>query len=279
LLFWLAVAAALVMLGLTLHGALREAWRFGVTRVDLELPDWPAALDELTILHLSDLHCRGGQRVERYLATLPRAIGTPDVVVYTGDFCEGSGPINACAAALTPLHGRLGQFAVLGNNDCHSAAHTQALVEALTAAGVEFLHDTARILSHGGAEFALGGLAWVSLRRQDTAYRLPVTETFADTGDLPRILLAHSPDAMPEAVEAGVDLLLAGHTHGGQICLPGGRALHNNLYRFGPPSYTRGLYREGRTALLVSAGLGMTWPCVRLCCPPEALLITLRSGS
>ncbi len=279
MLIGLAWIAALVLVVLTLYGALVEAWRFQLTRVELRLERWPAALDGLTILHLSDLHCRRGQRVEQHLAGLYARLPEPDLVVFTGDFCEGDRPIARCAAALAPLRGRLGTFAVLGNNDCHAAAHTAALAQALDSAGIELLRDEARRLTDRDASFALGGLDWVTLRRHDKSYRLPVEPTFADCGDLPRILLAHSPDAMPEAVEAGVDLLLCGHTHGGQICLPGGRALHNNLYRFGPPAYTRGLYREGRTTLLVSAGLGMTWPCVRLWCPPEALQITLRSAN
>ncbi|MBI5834468.1 MAG: metallophosphoesterase [Armatimonadetes bacterium] len=279
MLVWLGALAGIAAVGLLAYGALVEAWRFDLNRVEVRPVGWPAALDGLTILHLSDLHCRRGQRVERHLAGLTGQVGQPDLVAYTGDFCEGARAITSCAAALAPLRGRLGSFAVLGNNDCHAAAHTAALCAALGAAGVEVLCDEARVFTRDGASFALGGLAWVALRRRDTAYRLPVEETFAGLADMPRILLAHSPDAMPEAVEAGVDLLLAGHTHGGQICLPGGRALHNNLYRFGPPTYTRGLYREGRTTLLVSAGLGMTRPCVRLWCRPEALLITLRSGS
>ncbi|MBI2301367.1 MAG: metallophosphoesterase, partial [Armatimonadetes bacterium] len=252
---------------------------FRVTHLELDLPGWPAVLDGLTILHATDLHTRRHGPAEEFLRRVAEELDPPDLVVFTGDFAEGRRGILPCLAALEPLQARLGRFAVLGNNDLHSEAHRLELVHGLETQGIRVLTDQAVRLEQAGTAFQLGGAAFVHLRRADVGFSYPVERVFAGLpADEPRILLAHSPDLVPEAAGAGVRLLLAGHTHGGQICLPGGRPVRSNLYRFRLPHFTTGLAEVGPMAVYVNRGLGTTGPPLRAWCPPEVALLTLRPG-
>ena len=251
-----------------------EPRRFGVRRVELRLPRWPAALDGLTILHIADLHTRRAGPAEAFVSSLASALPEPDLVVFTGDFAEGARGIAPCLAAIAPLRARLGKFAVLGNNDLHSAAWRETLVQGLAAQSVRVLENEQVRVVDGETGCGLAGLRYVNLLRQPKGYRAPTD--WVARGAEPLVLLTHSPDLAPEAAAAGADLILAGHTHGGQLCLPGGRALHINLSRFSPPHFTRGVYAQDGATVFICAGLGMTWPPLRAWCPPEVALLTLR---
>lgn len=266
-----------VLVALLAYGALIEPRRVELTRAELHLPRWPRGLDGLTILHLSDLHTRGRGPAERWLERLRAELPRPDLIAVTGDFAETIAALPACLAAIGGWPARFGSYAVLGNNDQQSHWQRRAVAEALAGAGITLLADNAVELEVNGQRLRVAGLRYVSARHSPPAFRFAAAQA-AGPADCPRIVLAHSPDSLPEAVDAGVDLILAGHTHGGQICLPGGRPIENNLQRFKPPLYTRGAWRVDDTLLVVSRGLGMTRPLLRTFCRPEAAWLVLRGA-
>lgn len=256
-----------------------DPYRFDLTRLELRPRGWPAALDGFTILHLSDLHTRQTGPVEAFVKQLGRQVGQPDLLVVTGDFAESVAAVGPCLEALGEVTARYGRFAVLGNNDLAPRALREALATQLPAAGLRVLRDESVRIDTGHGAFWLGGILYYFVRRTIQTFVFPVARAFegALPGE-PRILLAHSPDAIVEAAEEGVCLMLSGHTHGGQICLPGGIPVHSNLYRF-RFRYLRGLHRRGATLLYVNRGLGLSPPQIRVWCRPEAAYLTLRSES
>lgn len=276
------MTAALLTLGVVVtaliaYGALIEPRRLELTRAELAVPGWPAALDGFAVLHLSDLHTRWRGPAERWLERLRAELPEPDLIALTGDFAESRAALPICMAALGGWPSRWGSYAVLGNNDQQSHWQRRAVTAALAEAGIRLLADDAVELDVDGQRVRLAGLRYVSARHAPPTFRFPVAQAVGGPGP-PRLLLAHSPDSLPEAVAAGVNLILAGHTHGGQICLPGGRPLKNNLQRFKPPLYTRGAWRIDQTVLVVSRGLGMTRPLLRTFCRPEAAWLVLRAA-
>lgn len=273
----LSAALVAALLALLVLYAIVERYRFQLTRLELYLPNWPEILDGLTILHLTDFHTRRDGPAEAFVRALADDLEPPDLVVLTGDYAEGRSGLPHFLDAVSALPARLGRYAVLGNNDLAGPAQRDATIAALTGAGIEVLSDrSVRIEAHDAA-FVLAGLQFEHVRRAAGHHHYDVAALFDDEDPAPRLLLSHSPDPVPEAAVAGVVLMLCGHTHGGQICLPGGRPVQNNLYRFRPPNFTRGLYQVGDLTVYVNRGLGTTTPCLRTWCPPEAALITLRA--
>jgi predicted MPP superfamily phosphohydrolase len=236
----------------------------------------------LRIAHLSDLQTHRIGAHERRALLAARAL-QPDLVAFTGDYLQPrlDGDLTGATRDLRrllaelDLRPRYGFYAVAG--DVEDPVHWRELFAGLP---VECLDDESRTLPLAdGRRLTVIGLANATSRGRDPATLAAVLDR-APPGDL-RLLLAHRPDciaALPGT--AGVDLLLAGHTHGGQVVVP----------FFGPPiTLSRlprrhaagGLTRYGPTWLHVSRGIGMerlTAPQIRFFCPPEISLIELRAG-
>ncbi|MGC9670859.1 metallophosphoesterase [Planosporangium sp. 12N6] len=272
------------------YASLVERNLFTLRRYDVPVlaPD----AEPLRILHLSDLHLTPGQHhKQRWVADL--AATDPDLVVVTGDNMAHVDAVPAVLAAFGPLLDRPGAF-VFGSNDYRGpvfknpfsyfqtdreyvqgvALPAEELRDALTGAGWVDLNNARTTVKAGGRVVELVGVDDPHVGRDD----YPAVAGPADpTADL-RVALTHSPE--PPVVNAmaadGFDLILAGHTHGGQVCVPFVGALVTNcgLDR----RMAKGLHRwPGSDALLhVSAGLGThpTAP-VRFACPPEASVLTL----
>ena len=237
----------------------------------LPVPELPAALEGLSILHLSDLHFSG--RIERpyYEEVLRLASATEcDLVAVTGDICDSP----ACISWIEPLLGRLeaplGKFFVLGNHDLR-LPDVDRLRSALGRAGYVDLGGNWRAITAAGEPVWLAGneLPWFA----PAASRRPPGD--ANTAAF-KILLTHTPDQFEWAEDCGFDLMLAGHTHGGQIRLPWiGSILCPS--RFGT-RYACGTFRRGRTLMHVSRGVSSLTP-VRFNCAPELVkLVLTRSG-
>jgi predicted MPP superfamily phosphohydrolase len=270
-----------------------EVRSFRLRRVDVPL--LPRGRAPVRILHLSDLHLTPRQRRKqqwvRDLAALE-----PDLVIDTGDNLAHPDAVPAVLDALQPLLERPGAF-VLGSNDYfgprpkNPAAYlagpsmvggrsrrlpTGELVRGLRDGGWADLTNARATLEVAGLRVDLVGVDDPHLRRDRY---LDVAAPAAPDADL-TLGVSHAPyrrvlDAM---TGDGVDLVLAGHTHGGQLCLPGYGALVTNCDL--PPRYAKGLHRwhAGRQTswLHVSAGLGTSpYAPVRFACPPEATLLTL----
>ncbi len=240
----------------------------------------------VTVLHLSDLHfLPRDAKKQRFLGRLPAA----DVTVVTGDFVADPDAVETAVAALRPVRGRLASWFVLGSNDYFapqalnyfayfrkSRARRRArpgrapeLVAQLAGDGWEDLTNVRCERSINGVAMELLGLDDAHIRWHDLRVaprRRPGRFGFA---------VMHSPDAAPETAALGYDLMLAGHTHGGQVRLPGIGALVTNSSM--PRRLVSGLIRMGPSVLHTSPGLGTSrFAPFRFSCRPEATLLELR---
>jgi predicted MPP superfamily phosphohydrolase len=240
-----------------------------IRRRDVEIEGLPEAFDGYRIAQISDLHCgpfASGRRVGRWVAATNRL--EADLVAVTGDLiASGSAFVGVVATALGGLRARDGVFAAMGNHDYFGDG--EAMVRALEAAGLTVLRNRGVELQREAAAIYVAGVDDTWSRRHDLPRALA-----ARPDGMPSVLLAHDPALFPEAVEQGVDLVLSGHTHGGQVAVPL-FARRLNLARI-ITQFTSGAYRSGSTTLYVNRGLGTTGPPVRLAVAPEIAVLTLR---
>ncbi len=230
----------------------------------------PAAFDGTTVLLITDLHAGpfiAPDVLERTLGRL--ATLEPDLILFGGDLTTArSSDILPHVSALEALSAPLGVFAVPGNHDYYTK-DLDSLAEVLERSGITWLRNESAWLERGDSRILLAGLDDVMLGEPDLdAALLPAAR---DT--TMRLLLSHNPDIFFDAVERGVSLVLAGHTHGGQIRIPGlpvlARASRYHL--------NEGRYALDDSELVVSRGLGATGLPIRVACAPEVVLVTLRS--
>jgi len=276
-LVWGTGAAIQVLaLALTAHGTLIAPFRLQVTSLEIPTPKLANPAPPLRVVQISDLHVERLTRRERGLPDLVAGLA-PDLIVLTGDFLSTS--YNSDERALSDLRwlldrldAPLGLYAIWGT---HHVDLPEVLRPVLEAAGVIALEDRAVVLEAGNRRLWLLGLNCTRDLAADGA-RLRALLAGVPPGEF-RLLLYHTPDLMPQAAEAGVDLYLAGHTHGGQWRVPGLGAILTSS-RFWK-RYEAGHYREAKTDLYVSRGLGMEGfgaPRARFFCPPEVVVATLR---
>jgi predicted MPP superfamily phosphohydrolase len=244
-----------------------QLFQLHVQRKTLCLPQLPRELDGLTIAHLSDLHMLG-DLTEDFFHEVVAATNEldPDLVCLTGDILERERCLPWIASTLGQVQARHGRYFVLGNHELR-LRDVQPLRDALTSAGWTDLGSRCESLTINGANLRLAGneLPWFGTAPQ---LRIPHSAF--------RILLAHTPDQLPWAKSQAIDLMLAGHNHGGQIRLPWlGALISPSWYGW---RYAGGLYHEPPTLLHVSRGIAAKHP-IRLNCPPELALLVLRSGT
>lgn len=262
----------LVRGGLRLSGLLgrarRNARRIVLRRHEVGLPHLPLAFDGYSLLQLTDLHI---DAAPDYAAVLIEAIRglDYDLCVLTGDYrARIFGPFDAALAGLAALRPHLKgtPYAVLGNHD------TLRMVPAMEAMGYRVLLNEWTTITRDGAAIYLAGIEDAHYYRLDNFHRA------AD--DIPAhavsILLSHTPEAYRHAAHAGFDLMLCGHTHGGQICLPGGRPL---LTAHGPRRFAHGAWRYHAMWGYTATGSGTSLVDVRLNCPPEVTVHRLSRAS
>ena len=255
-----------------------------VIRVDIPLERLPESLDGLTIAQVSDFH------YDEHFNAIPirKAVEIvnglqADLIVMTGDYVtiplwadyvSGTKKASAsaaepCAQLLAEMRARLGRYAILGNHDADSDA--PRIVEALLATGISVLRNASMPIEHQGGRLWLCGIDDLLEGRPDlkrTLQDVPPDETC--------ILLAHEPDFADQVKGHRVDLQLSGHSHGGQVRVPGiGAPILPSMAR----KYPWGLRRLGRLTLYTNVGLGTIRLPVRFDCPPEITLITLRRQS
>ena len=228
------------------------------TRYSWESPRVPRAFDGYRIVQLSDLHNkRFGKHQRRLLRAVREA--KPDLIALTGDFVDLH--TKSLAAATELLEGMQGLAPMLyvdGNHDPNSPYY-QEFLALLDRYGVIVLDGVTQLL-RGGETMTIAGYGYWEIQGPAIAP--------AD------IVLYHGPQWFPAFAAAGCGLVLAGHIHGGQIALPGGRAI------VGPagtlfPEYSHGVYREGASTMVLSRGLGTSGAPLRLFSPPEIVVIEL----
>ena len=267
-----AVSAGVTIMA---NGYLRGHRRLRIVRLEVVVPGLPAALAGLRIAQVSDLHVgplahRGAlhEAFDRVMAL------APDVVCVTGDIADSPATdLSVWVPELARLHARHGVFVILGNHD------RDAGIEAVAAAllggtGWRLLRDEVAQVEVGGACLHIVGLE--DRDTPDEAHALPALLASIPMGE-PRLLLAHKPDVFGVAARAGVPLTLAGHTHGGQVALPGLPRL--NPARLLMTAFDGGTYTRPGAVLHVSRGLGVSGQRVRVGVPREIAVITLRPAS
>ncbi len=265
------LAAGAGALGLGAYGFGVEPRWPRLERPQFVLPNLPKAFDGFKLLHLSDLHRSNvvsQAYVVRHLKQGAR-LGA-DIAVLTGDYVTGkAGYIHSIAPAIQRLAQALPTYAVLGNHDHWTGAVT--IESKLRECGVVVLDNTAVRIERGGEFFWLLGMDDLMVGADDLGAALRA----ADAPGV-RVLITHNPDSIEEVAAMGVDLMLCGHTHGGQVALPfiGPLIVPSDYGR----RFAAGAFRVGRTQLYVNRGLGLIPPPVRFGVPPEVALITLRSG-
>ena len=245
----------------------RNASRIEVVRNQVDLPRLPETFDGFSILHLSDLHA---DISEGAMQALPEAVGglEYDICVITGDFRGKTyGPHGRAVELVRKMMAAIGNptFGILGNHD------TAAMLPALEWSGVRMLMNEAEAICRGSDRLWLAGVD------DPHFYRMDDLSTALE--GVPRddavVLLSHSADGHERAAHSGVDLLLCGHTHGGQICLPGGIPVLTSSRL--PRRLASGPWRQGDMVGYTSRGVGTSAIDARFNCSPEVTLHTLRN--
>lgn len=241
-----------------------------VTRQTIRIPALPAGVDGYLIAQLSDLHIGRGDWGPQHLEGAARAIreARPDVVVNTGDFLRRKPPLSRVESIVRRLLvPGVPQFAILGNHDFYAGEEELgALVQLLDSLGVTVLENRVVSRKFGGETIAFAGLQG-NLHESAPALR-ELLETRR-----PRIVLLHEPDLAEHLPFGCADLVLAGHTHGGQVALS--RLTPWIVRRFSGSRYVAGLYSIRGMPVYVNRGLGYTGLPFRFRAHPEVALIRL----
>lgn len=252
-----------------LHGrARRNARRLRVVRQDWRLPGLAAAFDGYTLLHITDPHVDMAPEITQALIDAVRPL-TYDACVITGDFRTRTfGPHAAVLTAMRQVsaHLRGPVYAVLGNHD------TLRLVPGLESMGVRVLLNESVALERGASRLYLAGVDDGHYYRLD---HIPEAARHIPP-DAVGILLSHTPEVYARAAHAGFRLMLCGHTHGGQICLPGGFPVLTDADC--PRRFARGRWQYEGLLGYTSPGSGTSIVDLRLNCPPEVTLHRLQAA-
>ncbi len=262
------IRACLRLVGLFRRGQ-RNSRRLRTVHHEFRLPRLPAAFDGYRILHLTDLH------VDMDAANLQAVIDQIrpleyDLCVLTGDYrCLTWGPVDAALEGMARLREAIrGEpLAVLGNHD------SIRMLPGLEDMGYRVLLNESVAIERAGERFYVAGV--------DDPHFYKVHNLQRAGDQIPEqavsLLLSHSPEIWREASHAGFDAYLCGHTHGGQICLPGGIPV--TLDADCPRALGRGHWQRGRMQGYTSPGAGTSVVNVRLNCPPEVTIHTLKRHS
>jgi hypothetical protein len=261
-----AVAAPFGVAG---YGALFNRANFELREIAFPAPKLPAELAGLRLALLTDLHFGPYLSLPELHRAIDMANETrPHLTLVTGDFITRVGdPLDACLAALRRLRADIGVWGCLGNHEVYAGCEDYAET-ACRKMGIEILRQRAAVVRFGHTELNLAGVDYQSQRKP----------YLVGAGRLVRpgainLLMSHNPDVFPVAADLGYDLIVGGHTHGGQVTV---EILEQtlNVSRFFTP-FVAGLYRRGSSALYVSRGIGTINLPMRLGARPELALLRL----
>lgn len=269
--------SGLSALGLGLYAGEIGRHEIDIVQHTIVIPRLPEAFKGFRIVQISDIHFREYTEAA-FLKLVLHEVNAlkADLVALTGDFVS-YGPLArrrsvgwayTCGELLTRIQCPL-RYAVLGNHDC--IVNEAAATDALTTHGIPVLNNASIPLERGGQRIWLAGIADALNGNPGPDFERAIPKT-ARRDNERVVLLAHEPDILPRVTKHGVDLMLSGHTHGGQVRLPFLPPLHL------PPMgvrYVEGYFRLGQTQLYVNRGIGTVGLPFRLNCPPEITMITL----
>jgi uncharacterized protein len=270
-----AVGAALLY-----YGAVVEPHRLALTRLTIKTERLPVGTEPIRVLHISDLHIERWTARETAVLQFARQ-ANPDLIVISGDYVnlsynEDPETQRLVIKLLQQLEAPHGVYAVLGSPPVDLRETVLPIFEAV---------DHIKLLRWGWEVAEMGNGRSLAILGMDCTHHLPTDRARLDRlhqiapNGIPQLFLYHSPELMPETAEREIDLYLCGHTHGGQVRLPllGPILTSSQLGR----RYVMGLYREGRTHLYVSRGIGLeglSAPRIRFLAPPEMTLVTIEPG-
>lgn len=242
-----------------------------VARVSVRIRDLPPALDGFTMAQISDLHVGDEHWGPEHLNEVAAALHdlNPDIVVNTGDFLEGEPPLPRVRDVVKRLMlpGESRNFAVLGNHDYVAGEEMVAdLKAALGDLGVRVLENDLTCLRRDGAGLSLAGLSTEAPGWDQALQRLV-------SSDRPRVVMIHIPDCAEQLPDSSADLILSGHTHGGQIAIPGLEKV--TVRSMCGSNFVEGMYEVGGSPLYVNRGLGCVGLPARFRANPELTILTL----
>jgi hypothetical protein len=250
--------------GTAAYGVVYERHHLGATEATLTVSGLPPALTGVRIALLTDIHHSALVSADDVRAAVDLALSLkPDLIVLGGDYVSFQdrsymGPV---AELLAPLHAPQGVFAILGNHD-----DDKYMPAELERRGFTVLKDRRTRVELRGEALELAGIRFWTRRTSEVEQVLK-----SPRGTV--LLLAHDPRRLTEAAELNIPAVLSGHTHGGQVVLPGVGALAKARFPI-----LQGLGRQANTSIFVSRGIGTVYVPVRINCPPEVALVTLRSA-
>jgi predicted MPP superfamily phosphohydrolase len=251
--------------GAGVYGSAYERHRIGVTAATLDVSGLPPAFDGLRIGFLTDIHHSALVSAEDITTAVTLANqAAPDMNVLGGDYVTFGDRrfVEPVAELLAPLRATHGVFAILGNHD-----DDRDMPAALMRQHITVLKDARTRVEIGGDRLELAGLRFWTRRPGDVARVLRRAQD-------PVLLLAHDPRRLAEAAALNVPAVLSGHTHGGQVVLPGVGAVARRRFQV-----LSGLARRDNTSIFVSRGIGTVYVPVRINCPPEVAIVTLKRRS
>ena len=245
---------------------LNGAYRLRVHEIELALPHLPREFDGLRVLHLTDFHYSEVLSPRYFDHVIDEAAALkPDLIVLTGDFAGGNHLYRESIEIYRRLDAPMGKFAVRGNHDYSS--EPEVLAYWMEREGIELLENRSKEWRRGDGTFRLAGTEYPYAAVEDWSALM------GEADGAFRLVLSHIPDNAALLARSGADLILSGHTHGGQGRLPGVGPV------FVPSRYGRryyeGLYEVGEALLYVSAGVGLHTVPLRFRCRPEIALLKL----
>ena len=251
--------------GASAYGVIYERHHIGMTNAALPVSGLPPALDGLRIAFLTDIHHSTMVPADDVRRAVDLASAArPDLIILGGDYVTWGdrafvGPVAELLAPLTAPHG---VFAILGNHD-----DDRDMPAALMAKHIQVLKDARTRLDIRGEALELAGIRFWTRKASEIAR---VVGHARDTV----LLLAHDPRRLDEAAELDIPVVLSGHTHGGQVVLPGVGAIARRRF-----PVLAGVASRDNTWMFVSRGVGTVYVPVRINCPPEVALVTLKRRS
>ena len=251
------------------RAALTEPYMLSIEHERIQLSRLPKAFDGFRVVQLSDIHYgpfSDTEQIERAVETANRL--QPDIIALTGDYISKERHYAApCAEMMGRLRAKYGVYAVLGNHDHWVDA--PLITDLFRAEGIKVLINEGMRFEKNGEAFWLAGVDDTMVGLEDISLALA-----GSRDDEMKLLLAHNPILLRRAARASVDLVLSGHTHGGQVAIRGER----NTLRGARKRLLKGLGRLGSTQIYVNRGLGTVVLPIRYGCPPEISLLELRSS-
>ena len=250
--------------GTAAYGVVYERHHLGATEATLTVSGLPPALTGVRIALLTDIHHSALVGADDVRAAVDLALSLkPDLIVLGGDYVtfQDRSYVGPVAELLAPLRAPQGVFAILGNHD-----DDKYMPAELERRGFTVLKDRRTRVELRGETLELAGIRFWTRKPSEVEQVLKNPRGTV-------LLLAHDPRRLTEAAELNVPAMLSGHTHGGQVVLPGVGALAKARFPI-----LQGLGRQANTSIFVSRGIGTVYVPVRINCPPEVALVTLRSA-